>query len=326
MTHVHNTEDSNGWSQWTPGLCTPDGLPVMGTLLSPSSPEESSMVIRHAYILTKGSLKTIAFRLLPRVGCTPVLPFDLNLHILPPKKLTTEQHELDMLNRTQIWIICFNIDKSTATQFRKPLTLTEDFIVRKSLEWYKSSPNNHSYDMHIITYTLLFRVVNKFHQEVFSDPTAVTLEHDRLLTNCRQEWAKRFERDSDHSDAACEFRVKLSSIVCLSGVGFARFAGSPVFLSHTVTPITRGSCLSSFGFQMCSNGALKADDEVFFTRSAKTVVTVLVDSLVPTGYIHFAPDGCFVFAAFTSAFILKVPRPAFYRSVVMVGASDLRLL
>jgi hypothetical protein len=46
---------------------------------------------------------------------------------------------------------------------------------------------------------------------VFSDPNvpnglnrsidfrAVTLEHDQLLTNYRQEWAERFERDSDHS-------------------------------------------------------------------------------------------------------------------------------
>jgi hypothetical protein len=53
--------------------------------------------------------------------------------------------------------------------------------------------------------------VNKFHQEVFSDPNipnglnrsidfrAVTLEHDQLLTNYRQEWAERFKLDSDHS-------------------------------------------------------------------------------------------------------------------------------
>jgi hypothetical protein len=31
------------------------------------------------------------------------------------------------------------------------------------------------------------------------DFRAVTLEHDQLLTNYRQEWAERFERDSDHS-------------------------------------------------------------------------------------------------------------------------------
>jgi len=65
-----------------------------------------------------------------------------------------------------------------------------------------------------MTYTSsLFRIVNKFHQEVFSDSNvpigvnrpidfrAVTLEHDRLLSNYRQEWAERFGRDSDHSDA-----------------------------------------------------------------------------------------------------------------------------
>ncbi|KAI9453363.1 hypothetical protein F5148DRAFT_1233027, partial [Russula earlei] len=68
----------------------------------------------------------------------------------------------------------------------------------------------------------------------------------------------------------------------------------------------------SFGFQNAFRRGLEADDEVFFTRSlesAKTVVTVLVDSLVPTGYIRFAPDGYFVFAAFASAFMLKLLHP-----------------
>lgn len=103
--------------------------------------------------------------------------------------------------------------------------------MRKSHEWYKSSIYNHpvgylvigwvlsvtdppmctQYDIHIIAYTSLFRIVNNFHQEVFSDPNvpnglnrsidfrAVTLEHDQQLTNYRQEWAERFERDSDRN-------------------------------------------------------------------------------------------------------------------------------
>ena len=57
----------------------------------------------------------------------------------------------------------------------------------------------------------LFHIVNKFHQEVFSDPNIpnglnrsidfreVTLEHDQLLKNYRQEWVERFEWDSDHT-------------------------------------------------------------------------------------------------------------------------------
>jgi hypothetical protein len=71
----------------------------------------------------------------------------------------------------------------------------------------------------------------------------------------------------------------------------------------------------SFGFQKAYQRGFEADDEVFFAKvrillrhavsaeinanpafsksleSAKAVVTVLVDSLVPTGYIRYAPDG-----------------------------------
>ena len=80
------------------------------------------------------------------------------------------------------------------------------------------------YDVHIIAYTMLFRIVNKFHQDVFSDPNvpsglnrsidfrAVTLEHDRLLTNYRQEWAERFERDSDHTGACKALLLPLCRI------------------------------------------------------------------------------------------------------------------
>ncbi|KAH9024620.1 fungal-specific transcription factor domain-containing protein [Lactarius pseudohatsudake] len=227
---------------------------------------------------------------------------DLNLHLLPQKKPTTEQQELEMLNRTRVWIICFNLDKSTATQFGKPSTLKEDYIMRHSLEWYKASNHNHPYDVHIIAYSSLFRIINQFHQKVFSDldvPNGlnrsidfreVTLEYDQLLHNCREEWAERFARDSDPSDPACEFRAKLLPF-------YSNYAMLVMF---------------SFGFQEAFLRGFQAGDEVFFTRSlecAKTVVTVLVDSLVPTGYIRFAPDGYFVFAAFASAFMLKLLRP-----------------
>jgi Fungal specific transcription factor domain len=51
---------------------------------------------------------------------------DLKLHIPPPNRPTTEQQKLELMNRTRMWIICFNLDKSTATQFGKPSTLKED--------------------------------------------------------------------------------------------------------------------------------------------------------------------------------------------------------
>ncbi|KAI0284531.1 hypothetical protein BC826DRAFT_1109669 [Russula brevipes] len=54
----------------------------------------------------------------------------------------------------------------------------------------------------------------------------------------------------------------------------------------------------------------------------KAVVTALVDSLVPTGYIRFAPDGYFVFAAFASAFMLKLLRPECSRFITPVLETD----
>lgn len=37
-----------------------------------------------------------------------------------------ERQEREALNRTRVWMICFNLDRSTATQFGKPITIKED--------------------------------------------------------------------------------------------------------------------------------------------------------------------------------------------------------
>ncbi|KAI9459822.1 hypothetical protein F5148DRAFT_1150807 [Russula earlei] len=191
------------------------------------------------------------------VGCTPVLPFDLNLHILPPKKPTMEQQELEMLNRTRIWIICFNIDKSTAMQFGKSSMLKGDFslmigisIARKSLEWYKSFPNNYLYDLHIIAYRRCSGLSTNSTKECSRIPPYPIASNGTWTT------------PTPPASSASSF-------------------------FHS-TPITRGSSRSLSGSKIAFQLGLEADDKVFFTRSlesAKTVVMVLVDSLVPTGYL-----------------------------------------
>lgn len=64
---------------------------------------------------------------------------DLNLHQVSTMQPQTEQEEREMLNRTRVWMLCFNIDRSTATQFGKPSTIKEDYITRHSADWYKQS-------------------------------------------------------------------------------------------------------------------------------------------------------------------------------------------
>ena len=64
---------------------------------------------------------------------------DLNLHQAPSTQSLTERQEREVLNRTRVWMICFTLDRSTATQFGKQSTIKEDYIIRNSADWYKKS-------------------------------------------------------------------------------------------------------------------------------------------------------------------------------------------
>ncbi|TFY50349.1 hypothetical protein EVG20_g11570, partial [Dentipellis fragilis] len=229
---------------------------------------------------------------------------DLNLHQPQTRKPQNETQEREMLNRARVWMICYNLDRSTATQFGKPSTIKEDYIIRNSSDWYKKSKHNHAYDIHLNAYNSLLRIVAKFHEEVFSDPDSptglnksidfleVTTRHDSYLTQYFEEWTERFARDSDPDDAASNFRCKLLPFL----TNYSRLV------------------MYSFGFQQAFQRGLGANDKIYIAKSlgaAKEVVQTLVDSLAPSGYMRYSPDGHFIFASFASAFLLKLLRPEF---------------
>ena len=54
---------------------------------------------------------------------------DLNLHQVPTTVPKTEKQEREILNQTRVWLICSNLDRSTATQSGKPSTIKEDLYV-----------------------------------------------------------------------------------------------------------------------------------------------------------------------------------------------------
>lgn len=68
-----------------------------------------------------------------------------------------------------MWLICYNLDRSTSVQFGKMATLREDYTVRNSSEWYLQSQYNSKYDVHLIAYVSLLRVMGRFIEEMFSD-------------------------------------------------------------------------------------------------------------------------------------------------------------
>lgn len=83
-----------------------------------------------------------------------------------------ERHAREKLNRIRTWLNCWNVDRSSSTQFGKPTGLEEEEVVRMATEvaggrgWWRGSEWNHQYDVHMVWYTELLRVMSRFHERV----------------------------------------------------------------------------------------------------------------------------------------------------------------
>jgi hypothetical protein len=229
---------------------------------------------------------------------------DLNLHLVTSAKPQSERQEREILNRTRVWLICFNLDRSTATQFGKPSTIKEDYVVRHGADWYKKSPYNHKFDVHLCAYSAMLRIVAAFHDDIFSDTESpsglnknidfrsVTLAHDANLTRYHEEWKKRFAEGSDPNDRSSAFRCTLLPFL----TNYSRLV------------------MYSFGFQQAYQRGFEPGDDIFFTKcfeAAKAVIKNFIEVLAPSGYMRYSADGHFVFSSFASAFLLKLLRPEF---------------
>ncbi|KIM60279.1 hypothetical protein SCLCIDRAFT_1217063 [Scleroderma citrinum Foug A] len=229
---------------------------------------------------------------------------DLNLHQAPSTQSLTERQEREVLNRTRVWMICFTLDRSTATQFGKQSTIKEDYIIRNSADWYKKSQYRDKYDLHLCAYTALLRIVAQFHKDIFSDPDSptglnksidfltVTYKHNDHLTSYFEEWTRRFREESDHTDKGAAFRCTLLPFL----VSYSRLV------------------MFSFGFQHAFQRGMEANDQVFLETcfgSATIVIKHMIEVLAPSGFMSSSPDGHFIFASFASAFLLKLLRPEF---------------
>ncbi|EJD40885.1 hypothetical protein AURDEDRAFT_115753 [Auricularia subglabra TFB-10046 SS5] len=234
------------------------------------------------------------------IGLAIRIATDLNLHLPTTNPSTNELQERERLNRTRVWLICFNLDRSTSTQFGKMSTLREDFIVRASPDWYKSSPYCSKYDVHLCAYTQLLRVMSRFMDEVFSDEQSwtglnknidwmeVTNRHNDALSEWMSDQQRRFAESSLPGDPSCVYRTYL--------LPFLR--GYSQLVMH------------SFGFQSAVDRGI-AKGDLFFQRcleAAKSVCAIMLDKLAPSGYLRYAPDGHFVFISFATAFLIKMLR------------------
>jgi hypothetical protein len=152
---------------------------------------------------------------------------------------------------------------------------------------------------------LLWSIVAKFQEEVYSDPKTTTglntdmdlvqvgFRYDQILQTWKAQTAVSFAANSE-SSSQCQYRVQLLPFY----VNYLRLVILSLGFQQTLRK----------GIETISQGA---DIVERCIDAASSVVRVVVNDLAPTEYFRYAPDGHFVFASFASAFLIKLLRPEY---------------
>ncbi|GLB40175.1 putative fungal specific transcription factor [Lyophyllum shimeji] len=232
---------------------------------------------------------------------------DLNLHLPNTAKPKNELHAREMLNRTRCWLNCFNLDRSTGSQYGKPPIISSaDYMANHSENWWESSEYNmKNFDIQICAYNAELKVMAGFLAKIYSDPDhptglnknvdfeKIATETDDELKRLGTKWMAILET-TDMTDPQNRFRT-----------GLLRLA----------YPYARLIALS-YGFQHAF-GKNNTDENPFLTRcldaAFDVVLPVLDDLCVPSQkiYLRHGPEAQSVFITFASAFLVKLLQPKF---------------
>lgn len=91
------------------------------------------------------------------------MALELQLNQPPPPHLDVRE----ALNRTRTWLNCFCVDGSHAIQFGKqPMLRLDDYTAKHSEDWYKTSPINIDFDIHLCGYVELIILMAEWRNEI----------------------------------------------------------------------------------------------------------------------------------------------------------------
>ncbi|TDL17369.1 hypothetical protein BD410DRAFT_776153 [Rickenella mellea] len=241
---------------------------------------------------------------------------DINLNRAPANmKPRTEQQIRESLNRTRVWINCFNLDRSTSSWHGKASTLNNaDPVANASGTWYNSSPHNvGNFDIQLVAYNAELRLMNNFSTMIRSSPNKkadidqLATETDEKLTALGEEWKTKLQTETDLSDPQNRFR---NSLVKLA-YSYARL----VVLSQ--------------GFQHSLSKSHQDENPYFHRcrRAACDVVRVFIDELsTQKVYLRHGPDAQCVFVTFASSFLVKLLHPKYAEFLSMDQRIEIRTL
>jgi hypothetical protein len=233
---------------------------------------------------------------------------ELNLYLPNTAKPRNELHAREQLNRTRVWLNCFNLDRSTGSQSGKPPIISNtDYIANHSEDWWKSSPYNmKNFDIQLCCYNSELKVMATFRSKIYNDPghptglnkdvdfVKIAAEADEEFLALQTKWFPILDDNVDKNDPPGVFRLGLLKLA----FGYGRLI------------------VLSYGFQHAF-GKSSSDDNPFLERcmnAANDIVKAMVEDIGRPSqriFIRHGPEAQSVFVAFAAAFLVKLLQPKF---------------
>lgn len=236
------------------------------------------------------------------LGVAIRLAQDLNLNRPTATTPLNEHHARVLLNRTRVWINCFNLDRSSGSQYGKaPIIPNSDYIANHLHDWWGSSKYNvEDFDIHICIYSMELNIGAKFMEKIRSDPN-----HPTGLNKSTNFTQIASETDDELASVGAHWFHQLDSIEPKSAMFIFRTG-----LLKMVFSYARLVVLSS-GLQHAKEDHL---DENSFLMRCFTRASDLIHAFVHRLYtteedrvlLRHAPESQYVFVTFAGAFLVKL--------------------
>jgi hypothetical protein len=246
----------------------------------------------------------------------------MNLHLPITAEPQNEQHAREMLNRTRVWLNCFNLDRSTGSEYGKPPIVTNsDYVANHSETWWNSSAYNiPHFDIHLCAYNAELKVMAKFRERIYTDPhhptglnmnadfEQIASETDDELKQLGDKWFKLLSQTDMTVPQNC-FRTDLLRLA----YSYARLIAL------------------AFGFQHAF-GKSHTDENPFLQRCYRAATDVVTTVVYRVGrpsqkiYLKHGPEAQSVFLTFASAFLVKLLQPKFVSYLSMEQRVEIRSL
>ncbi|RDB21455.1 Protein priB [Hypsizygus marmoreus] len=233
------------------------------------------------------------------MGVAIRMAIELELNQPPPAGCSEREH----LNRTRTWLNCYCVDGSHAIQFGKmPMLRLDDYLARNSREWYKESPMNLPFDVHLCAYVQIIILMAEWRSEVAKNSNPGSIQEFDLVasvldaqTRLSQElafWVDMYAEElSLHPLPICEYRG---------------------YTTRMITAYLRLVVLA-VGFQHAAKSEFSRDSELVLKsiQAAREVIQIMVVRLFPTGNLRFAMEANFLYVSYAAAFLINLLRPKF---------------